>query len=179
MCAGCSETWHLQARGSMGPSPSWHAYFSWFSFLFTDWSLPHGLWKVLFCKGGRATTPSDSAFLQACWILFRSEKKKKVFYVQENKVKLQNRVLKSDILCFPLIINDQSRSQSEHNWRYLKQLKAILWAALTAVPVGRQGLGQVPGLGVEVPSDMFTSSCLHGDVAVYESSAPGSRWKWL
>lgn len=45
--------------------------------------------------------------------------------------------------------------------------------------VGRQGLGQLLGLCVEVPSDMFTSSCLHGDVAVYESSAPGIRWKWL
>lgn len=28
-------------------------------------------------------------------------------------------------------------------------------------------------------SEVFTSSCLHGDVAVYESTPPGIRWKWF
>lgn len=34
--AGCSGTWHLQARGNVGPNTSWHTSFSGFSFLFTD-----------------------------------------------------------------------------------------------------------------------------------------------
>lgn len=54
---------------------------------------------------------------------FHPAKGKSLLDEKKKKVKPQNRLSKSDISGFPLIVNDQSRSKSENNWRYLKQLK--------------------------------------------------------
>lgn len=81
--------------------------------------------KCCFAKEVEIQHQATLPFCKHVEYCFALKKKKKVFYVQEKKVKLQNRVLKSDISSFPLTVNDQSRSQSENNWRYLKQLKAL------------------------------------------------------
>lgn len=58
-------------------------------------------------------------------IEFFTSQKVKVFYIYK-KVKPQNKLSRSDISGFPLVVNNQSRNQSENNQRCLKQLKVIV-----------------------------------------------------